>query len=110
MQTFDDWMAANCNPPQNYSLLQYSRYIEGWRNSMPWAYPGMSIAYDRWAETRWSEIQNKDRLKLAWKEGLAIRAKAYLQNIDTVWRWKSVQEAADFALTIRDTLAAMVGM
>lgn len=100
-------MKENCNPPANYSFAQYGRYIEGWRNSMPWAYKGMSLAYDNWAESRWEEIQDKERLMLAWKEGMGLCAKAYMQDVDTAWRGKSVEDSADFALTIRDTLASL---
>lgn len=110
MQTFDEWMKENCNPADNYTFAQYGRYADGWRNSMPWSYRGMSISYDNWAQSRWGEIQNKEWLMLAWKEGLAICAKAYLQDIDTNWRGKTVEDAADFMLTIRGTFESLIGM
>lgn len=107
--TFDEWMAENASPAENYSFAQYGRYAEGWRNSMPWAYRGMSIAYDRWAESRWDQIKDKDRLVLAWKEGLALKAKA-LSGPDQAWRGRTTEDAADFMLTFRDTLSALVRM
>lgn len=110
MQTFDEWMKENCNPADNYTFAQYGRYADGWRNSMPRSSKGMSISYDNWAESRWDEIQNKERLMLAWKEGVAIRAKAHLQDIDTNWRGKTVEDAADFMLTIRETFASLIDM
>lgn len=110
MQTLEEWMAANASPGQAMTFRQYSNYITGWRNSMPWAYRGMSLSYDCWAESKCDEVQGRDRLKLAWKEGLALCARAWLDPVDHAWRHRTLEEAADFMLTIRETLAASVGI
>lgn len=106
--TFDEWMAANCTPSENYTFGQYGKYIEGWRNSLPWARKGMSVAYDNWAESRWEDIQDKQKPTEAWKMGLALTAKSITNTYDKGWLGKTVEEAADFSLTVPDTLAALV--
>jgi uncharacterized protein with ParB-like and HNH nuclease domain len=79
---------------------------------MFWAYKGMSIAYDKWAETKWNEEQDKERLIDAWKMGLAIKSNAFMrkkdkkwvrQEHDTAWLNKSVEECADFCLNVQET-------
>ncbi len=65
---------------------------------MPWTHKGMSLRYDQWAEMRWEKIQDRECLLNAWEYGLALCARAYLQDIDIEWRGKSVEDAADFML------------
>jgi hypothetical protein len=110
IQTLEEWMAENTTPDAAMTYRQFSNYIIGWRNSMPWAYRGMSLSYDRWAESKWDEVQDRDRLKLAWKEGLALRSKAWLDPVDHAWRHRTLEEAADFMLTIRGTLESAGAM
>ena len=98
MIPFDRWLSENCTPPANYSLAQYARYVEGWRNSMPWAYAGMSLAFDRWAENQWDAVKDADCLKRAWRYGMAIIARARQSEIDRAWANRKPEEAADFAL------------
>lgn len=105
---FEEWLEANCTPPENYSLVQYGCYIEGWRNSMPWARKGMSIRYDKWAESRWDDIQDKEKLEEAWFMGLALVAKAITNTHDKAWLGKSIEEAADFSLTVPETFESLV--
>lgn len=115
MLTFDEWIDSEKRIPRNeWTLSQYGKYAEGWRNSLPWAYSGMSISYDKWAELKWHSIQDKNKLKEAWRLGLGLCANSILVNTkvrkkdadrfeeptDTNWKNKSVEEAADFILNV----------
>lgn len=106
MKTFDEWMADKL-PPKHMTLNQYSNYALGWRNSMPWAYKGMSIAYDAWAEKNWPMVQSVEHLKKGWEYGLALKGHALRSQHDKRWLHASVEEAADFGLTIDETLMAL---
>ena len=109
-ESFDDWLNRVCNPAPNFTFAQYARYIEGWRASKPWAYSGMSVAYDYWAEQRWDENPSQSDLRLAWQQGMALRAKSILQGEPSWCRHATPEECADFALTIPGTFVALVGM
>jgi hypothetical protein len=126
-ESFDEWLARIVSPARRSEPLtfeQYARYIEGWQKSKPWSYRGMSVAYFHWAESKWDEIQDMERLHLAWREGMALVANAVMINdkkkkddpdnwirpIDQAWRGKPIEEAADFMLTFRDTLVALISM
>ena len=77
---------------------------------MPWAWSGMSVGYDQWAERRWADVPDRERLRRAWAEGMALCAKAYTDTPDTAWRGRTTEEAADFMLGFRDTLVGLIGM
>ena len=126
-ESFDEWLARTVSPTRRAEPLtfeQYGRYVEGWQNSKPWSYRGMSVSYFWWAASRWDEIRDTERLRLAWKEGMALCANAVMINdkkrkedpdnwvrpVDQAWRGSTIEEAADFALTIRETLGALVTM
>ena len=109
-ESFDDWLSRTCTAPANYSFAQYGRYVEGWRNSKPWASAGMSIAYDRWAESRWDDTPSQSALCQAWEWGLALIAKSVLHGEPSWCRHASAEECADFALTLPDTFASLVNL
>lgn len=109
-ETFEGWLARTCTPPENYSFAQYGRYLEGWRQSKPWAFKGMSLAYDAWAETRWSDCPSLERLRDGWNDGLAIRAKSIFGGEPSWGRKSSMEECSDFALSLPETFEALAGM
>lgn len=100
IQTFDEWMHANCKPAENYSFAQYGRYVEGWRNAMPWAHKGMSVAYDRWAESRWDDLaalpNPKEWAKMAWEMGMQNN----YERLERGENLLSAEDAADVVLSI----------
>lgn len=99
--SFEQWCEINAHTPESsWTIRQYGNYIQGYRDSLPWAYSGMSLAYDKWAESRWQVIQDKKRLMLAWQRGLALKAKSYFQNIDTSWRERSLTDAVELMLIV----------
>ena len=120
--SFDEWMSKNNHTLEGKTFLQYAHYIEGWQKTFPWYYRGMSLAYNAWAEKRWEEIQDKDRLIKAWKDGLAIKLRSFMINkkekpgdedkwersIDRGWLGKTAEEAADFMLTFEETLESLI--
>lgn len=110
ISTFEDWFTENCSPSQIVTFAQYGRYIQGWRNSMPWAYKNMSLAYDAWAEKNWEKYPYKQQLIDSWKRALARHAKAVIETHDKKVLKESVQETADFELTVFGTLIAWVNL
>lgn len=109
-EAFEEWMTANCDPPENYSYFQYSNYIIGYQNSKPWAYKGMSVAYYAWAESKWTEHPDKDKLIQAWRDGLAISAKS-IQGYEPTWaKHTSAEKCADFMLSFPETIRSLIGL
>lgn len=107
---FEEWMKENCSPPDNYSFAQYGRYLEGWRNSMPWAYKDMSLAYDAWAESHWEKVDNTAKLKQAWRDGQSLRNYALHHPMDKYWMKRSTSESADFMLSFPNTIKELIGI
>lgn len=113
--SFAEWEELNAKIPYSErTFLQQGNYLVGWRNSMPWAWKGMSLAYDKWAEKKWTseECQSREILKKAWRFGQAYAAKVALGEIKVVLKDEDgnvipdkyrerldVEEAADLILT-----------
>lgn len=95
MMTFEQWLTLDKRiPEKEWTYRQYGNYLEGWRNSLPWAWVGMSEKYDRWAEGKWPLMPIKEKLIQAWKWGLAISIRPEIE-----WaRIASVEECADYML------------
>lgn len=91
--TFEEWVKQNVTKPEkDWTFRDYANYVTGWRNSLPWAYKGMGVAYDQWAEKQLEKHKIED-LRLAWKYGLAVKAK-----YQTTYKSVSVEDAADMIL------------
>lgn len=106
MISFDTWMADNCTPPANYSYAQYGRYLEGWRNSMPWAYKGMSLAYENWAETKWDIFPHKERLIMAWQLGMQNN----YERLERGEKALAAEDAADVVLSVYGAIQIAVSV
>lgn len=95
--TFEEWLAKDTRlPREQWTFKQYGNYADGWRNSMPWAHKGMSVAYDRWAEEKWAYFPDKDWLQVAWKMGLQSNHERLERGESAL----SAEDAADVVLSI----------
>jgi len=97
--SFDEWLATGQRTPRNkWTFRQYGDYLEGWHQSMPWSYKEMSLSYYDWAESRWNDYPCAKALRISWKHGMALCAKAWTDGVYQEWKYKPVEDAADLML------------
>ena len=97
MLTFEEWLSSDERiPKEKWTFKQYGDYALGWRNSMPWAYKGMSLAYDQWAEKRYQDFPYKEKLKFAWNMGMQNNYERLQRGDEQL----SCEEAADLVLRL----------
>ena len=97
--TFEEWLALDKRVPEReWTVKQYGDYLQGWRNSMPWAWRGMSLAYDGWAEGVWESCPDREKLRVIWATGLKWCADKRMDGDFS--KEHSVKGMADVALGI----------
>lgn len=78
---FDRWLAGR----KYNTFKQYGNYVEGWRQSMPWAYKGMSIAYDRWAEKHWNGVCcDAECLRKVWEKAMVLGIISRAETVEEI--------------------------
>lgn len=85
---FKSWAAENAAVPmEDWTFRQYGNYVEGWRRSKPWAYKGMSVAYDWWAESKWNTVPDVKRLMDAWFKGALLSVVSRADTAEDCANW-----------------------